>query len=105
MTSVKVTKVCNKCWAEKELTEYYKTYGGYRNTCKDCKIKLQIEYNKNNKDVIKDHSRKYYAMNKDELNRNNRSYYQSNREDILKQKHEYYIKMKSKKVQEDQVEN
>lgn len=49
------TKICNECGLEKNLSEFYKrtdTPNGYRNNCKECKLKNNHKWSKDNKEKI-----------------------------------------------------
>jgi len=49
------TKVCNECRLEKTLLEFYKrtdTPNGYRNNCKECKLKNNHRWLKENKEKV-----------------------------------------------------
>jgi hypothetical protein len=49
------TKVCNECGLEKNLSEFYKrtdTPNGYRNNCKECKLKNNHKWREENKEKI-----------------------------------------------------
>ena len=63
-----MTKICNKCNIEKNITEFNKNKrikDGYFNTCKKCR---KIQRKKNEKKV-KEYAKKYYQKNKEEINK------------------------------------
>lgn len=103
-------KECNKCFINKELSEYHKdikTKDGYRSTCKKCRKTNYKGYDKN-----------YYDMNKEKIKENTKNYRKNN---ILKNKEiekqyyieninkikKYYIKNKERiiKIKQIYVEN
>lgn len=53
-------KTCSKCRLEKAGTEFYKR----QSYCKDCSKLLVKEYNKNNKDKVKQYSRTKHLKSK-----------------------------------------
>lgn len=62
-------KVCNKCGASKQLSEYYKNAtisDGYSKTCKACKKKYQSEWRKQNRENHRKYSREYYRTHSEE---------------------------------------
>lgn len=112
------TKTCNKCNAEKPLTnEHYSkrkdSKDGFNTICKECinkynkkyweenKKKLseqQAEYYQQNKEKFAEYNIEYKKKHKEELLEYNRSYYKEKREEILEQKKEYYQDNKESKL-------
>lgn len=86
-------KVCNKCYKEKELEEFYKTTRnktGYENVCKLCKNK----YNKSNsiklgKEYFRKISKKWTDNNKDKKSEYNKQNYNKNK-NYWKDNRKYY---------------
>jgi len=73
------TKGCSVCKEEKILTEFYKNNqkkSGLSSPCKDC-VK---EYNKNNKQKIKERKQRYAEKHKDTIKIKRRKRYLKNRE-------------------------
>jgi hypothetical protein len=64
------TKVCNECGLEKNLSEFYKrtdTPKGYRNNCKECKLKNNHKWNKDNKEKISIIAKIWREKNKESI--------------------------------------
>lgn len=60
-------KTCKECKIEKKLSDFHKHSGclyGVRPICKECRIKQQIEYQKNNP-KYKEYQKKHYKENKE----------------------------------------
>lgn len=117
------TKICNKCAIEKSINEFElrSDTHRYRNTCKQCRkeycskwhrdnIKHVKEYNENNKEHIKERSRKYYQDNKERLIayskafRNNNKEYYSEYNKMYKEIHKDEISDYNKKYNEENNE-
>ena len=90
-----ITKVCKKCYKEKNINEFYKNNNkkdGYSNSCKEC-VK---EYYKLNKDKIIQRQHNYYKTNKEKVNLKKKEYREINKDKIKKQRKQYYEKNKEK---------
>ena len=64
------TKVCNECGLEKSLSEFYKrtdTPTGYRNNCKECKLKNNHTWLKENKEKVSSISKIWRKKNKETI--------------------------------------
>jgi len=64
------TKVCNECGLEKTLSEFYKrtdTPTGYRNNCKECKLKKNHTWSKENKERIVNIGKIWREKNKESI--------------------------------------
>ena len=59
-------KKCKTCNKEKELTEFYKSNNGttYRGRCKKCRVIIDKNYYKKNKEKVKEYRKEYYESNK-----------------------------------------
>ena len=83
-------KECTKCGEEKPATTEYFNFSTYkrksgdrglRGACKCC--------DKENKEVAKERSRKYYKENKEKCDARNKKYYQEHREDCISRQKKY----------------
>lgn len=94
-------KVCIKCGAKKEITEFsYRTdTKKYRNTCKECKKKEQKEWRELHQDDIK----KYREVNKEHIKEVSRIYYINHSEHLKQYTREYYSKNTEKALQSTRV--
>jgi hypothetical protein len=88
------TKICKKCFIDKEKDEFYKNKkikGGYENKCKHC----VLEERSSKKDINSLYNKEYYINNKDKIYFNridkNKEYYINNKELISFKNKEYYI--------------
>jgi hypothetical protein len=64
------TKVCIDCGLEKNLSEFYKrkdTPTGYRNNCKECKLKNNHKWRNNNKDMVSNIGKIWREKNKESI--------------------------------------
>ena len=64
------TKVCNECGLEKSLSEFYKrtdTPTGYRNNCKECKLKNNHTWLKENKEKVSSVGKIWRKKNKETI--------------------------------------
>jgi hypothetical protein len=64
------TKVCIECDIEKPLTEFYKRKdnpSGYRNNCKECKLKNNHRWRKENKDKVTNIGKIWREKNKESI--------------------------------------
>jgi hypothetical protein len=64
------TKVCNECGLEKSLSEFYKrtdTPTGYRNNCKECKLKNNHTWLKENKEKVSSVGKIWREKNKETI--------------------------------------
>lgn len=64
------TKVCRECGLEKNLSEFYKrtdTPTGYRNNCKECKLKNSHRWLKENKEKVKNIGKIWREKNKESI--------------------------------------
>lgn len=64
------TKVCNECGLEKTLSEFYKrndTPTGYRNNCKECKLKKNHTWSKENKERVVNIAKIWREKNKESI--------------------------------------
>ena len=69
-------KTCNKCNKKKQLKYFYKkkdTIDGYTLYCKDCINTQIISYRENNREKLRNQSKKYYILNKEKINTNKRN--------------------------------
>lgn len=60
-------KTCIKCGKEKDITEFYKNFSNkdcYSNICKECQLKANKEWIKNNKERKRELSKNYYQRKK-----------------------------------------
>ena len=97
------TKVCNRCFQIKQLTEFYKAKAnkdGYQCHCKNCDSNRRKEYYNENKENIYKNNKKYYErnndkhneyyiINKDWLLEHSKKYHKLNKVKILHQQNEY----------------
>ena len=81
------TKICKKCNKQKELKEFYflKQKEKYRNICKECEIKKNMEYQQANLKKYKEYKREY-----------NKKYRNKNKENIKEYQKEYRENHKEK---------
>ena len=64
------TKVCKECGLEKDLSKFYKrtdTPTGYRNNCKECKLKNNHRWLKENKEKVTDIGKIWREKNKESI--------------------------------------
>lgn len=113
------TKVCKKCGIEKELNKYstYKNRIGkiyYKNVCKECILKYNREYRKNNPEKIKEWKRKDYYKHIEKYHKNNKIYRETHKEHLKeynslyrknnKEKlNKYWLEYKNKKYKNDNL--
>jgi hypothetical protein len=84
-----VVKQCTKCGEYKLLEEYYSQKNkpfGKRLTCKSC----HKEYNKENKERIKQYSKQYREENKERILQQNKQYREENKERIKQYNKQYH---------------
>jgi hypothetical protein len=88
-------KYCHRCNVSKNISEFgkNKTKGdGLQSYCKLCMCKTTTEYNRNNKDIIKEKSKEHYEKNKDIIKEKSKEYYENNKDHAK----EYYKNNKKK---------
>jgi len=97
------TKKCSKCGEEKELTEFYKrknSKDGFRNDCKECRIKAVNRWtndcDKNNKEKRSIYCKEYNEKNKEKLAEQKKLYRKENIEKLSKYEKQYYKDNKEK---------
>ena len=64
------SKLCNKCYKEKELTAFHKNRSskdGHQTFCSACKSKSDREYREKNKDSLKVKKSEYYYRNREAI--------------------------------------
>lgn len=94
------TKICKKCNKQKELKEFYflKQKEKYRNICKECEIKRNMEYQQANskkyKEYKREYNKKYRNENKENIKEYQKEYRQNNKEKAKKYSQEYREKNK-----------
>lgn len=81
-------KTCSKCKLEKELSDF-KRYA----TCIDCHKILTKKYNESRKDLL----RKYYLENKEEIKETSKKNYKKNREYNIERNLKYQSENKEKR--------
>jgi len=106
------TKICTKCLAEKELSEFYKTknnLGGLCSYCKKCCKKTTKEYYDKKREYYREYYKKhkqkyhsrykytgyrreYYLAHREQIRKASKKYYQTHREQIIKASLIYYKK-------------
>lgn len=109
-----MTKICNICQIEKEITLFEKNKNiksGYTSRCLDCKSKAgKIHYLKNKHHILPrqklyyltarekalDASRAYKASHKEIIKQNSAAYYANNRESIIAKRKLYFRKNSAK---------
>lgn len=79
------TRICCRCGLEKELSDFPKENGKYRNPCKQCKKEYLKEYHSQNKEKTKENNKKYYLQNKEKILFLNKQYRLKNKDKIKKQ--------------------
>ena len=92
-------KICKKCSVEKELTEFGKNKrrkGGLELICKNCHNIYRAIYYKNNKEKIKEKSKKYRENNKEKIKEYKKEYRLNNKEEIKKRKQRWISKNEDK---------
>ena len=108
-----VTKVCNKCNVDKDVTEFYFYKGSnkFYTTCKVCYKKSRKDYYRNNKESVSEKNKIYREKNKDRVKKWQKEYRENNKEYISKLKKEWkennkeYIRKRDKKYYEDNKES
>lgn len=117
------TKVCSKCWIEKELTEFTKNKGRkdwVRSICKECwkeakriSDKKYYEKNKekslatsrkwkeNNKEKLKEYKKKYREANIEHIRERDRKYREENRELLNERRRDYYRDNPDKRLEKN----
>ena len=92
------TKICKKCNKQKELKEFYflKQKEKYRNICKECEIKKNMEYQQANLKKYKEYKREYNKNYRNEHKENIKEYQKEYREKNKKYFDEYFKKNKRK---------
>jgi hypothetical protein len=96
------TKVCNECGLEKSLSEFYKrtdTPTGYRNNCKECKLKNNHRWRKENKENVSNISKIWRELNKGKIRENEKRWRESNKEKLYLKKKEYRETNKEKIIE------
>lgn len=82
-------KTCNKCFIEKEISEFYKNKNGkfgVRSICKNCTESKYIKKGRrcnpdfNMKSYQKEYQKKYKEENKEKIRENNKKYYINNKD-------------------------
>ena len=92
-------KKCSKCGIFKAVTEYYKDRKGKNGITCQCKICIndqQKKYNKNNKEKIKIYKKNYDNKNKEKIKLQKAQYYIENKEKINNRISEYINKPETK---------
>jgi len=86
------TKICNKCYKEKNLCEFniYNKLKGYRiNTCRLCKSEYLKEYNKNTSEIRSKIKKEYRIKNSKLVKEQKKNYYENNKEKIREYKRKW----------------
>jgi 5-methylcytosine-specific restriction endonuclease McrA len=89
-------KLCGKCKTAKPLTEFGKHKlhkDGRQSVCKECKKKVDKDYNKNNKEKIK----VYLQNNKDKIGKRRSSYNKAHKEEISAYNRKRYVLVNAEK--------
>lgn len=73
------TKICTKCYREKELNKFSLHKGGKYGISSRCKY-CDKKYRENNREKIKKGQSNYYLRNKEKINKKNKKYYHENKE-------------------------
>ena len=102
MVNEHITRICNNCYIEKNISEFYKHKtgkDGINNTCKKCiDIRSNI-WKIKNKERLKDYNVNYNENHKEERKKAWKEYKQKNKEKIKIQAKEY-IKNNKEKLNE-----
>jgi 5-methylcytosine-specific restriction endonuclease McrA len=92
-----MNKICNKCKESKSLDQFYKRKNGkygVRSNCKECSIKISMEYYTNNRNRIrkqrKEYHKEYHSNNRDKRRKYMKEYRNNNRDRLIKYQKEYY---------------
>lgn len=107
---MEITKICNKCFEEKNISEFYKKKGckdGLASQCKECTKQQRREqyknnpeyaaekrryskwYRENNLEHCNERDKKYHQMNKDRRNEMTRKWREENKDYELNYRREY----------------
>lgn len=84
-------KQCSKCQEEKELSEFYENKrlkSGFMSACKQCDNAASRQYNKKNKDSIRQNKIEYREEKHQEICEKDRQRYQSKKQEIQEN---YYL--------------
>jgi hypothetical protein len=101
-----ITKICTYCNKNLPLSNFNKcsrVKDGRKAQCRECSLFEHREYNKRNKDIIKNKNINYYHNNREERNKKGLVYYHSHRKERIaygrkyleehrQQKHEYNVR-------------
>lgn len=92
-------KKCRYCGKIKPIEEFRKNKSmkdGYLHKCRECDIRLKLEYRKKHRKELAEKSREYRKNNRDACLERSRTYYQNNKEGFLKGCRIYYENNKEK---------
>jgi len=87
------TKTCNKCYEEKQISEFHKhkkNKDGHSGTCKGCAREINKQYRKDNQEILRQKRKEYYENNKEEILEKQRLYYEENKDYINERSRAYY---------------
>lgn len=92
------TKVCTKCKEEKTIDNFpiRNDNGKTRNECKECIVKYNKQYRKNNKEKLNQQRKEYVLTHKEQRRKTIKKYYEKNKDKIKKYHKELYEKNKEK---------
>ena len=95
-----MVKICKKCNIEKDIKLFHK----HRAICKECRsVVRSIEYLEN-KEKIKDKTKKYYRENVDLCREKGRKYYHENKNDLYKKSKSEYYEINKERIKEKRKE-
>ncbi len=93
--------MCLTCDETKLLSDFYKRaenkIDGRRNSCKKCENIAKLRYRENNKEKIRESSKRCHEKNKEKYKESSKKYYSENKDKIKKKNQEYRIKNKEKR--------
>jgi len=90
-------KICSKCGIEKDISEYCKhkrLKDGINTWCKDCCNDISKNYNKNNKEKIKENRKQWRINNREVIKKRNDQWKENNKEYKIEYRKNNIIKIK-----------
>lgn len=101
------TKICSKCKKEKSINEFYfrKDSGYYRSACKECTLKDNKKWTKENYDYIKEYKKEYAKNNKEKIRKSHEKYEKSHKAEISQKRKIYYLANKERENTRNKLYN
>lgn len=98
----KVIKICSECGRKlPATTEFFhrdKTHSdGLKTKCKECRVKIMINYQKDNKEKAKINRENYYKRNKNRIDARGQAYRDSHRKELNEKSKQYRENNKAKR--------